>query len=120
MPYANEAKEIVHGQWDSEELFAGFELWSYSASGSIRKEFYNRVFALSHKDLWDGGTLVNDNSVKDFLLGGLLSIKNANPHKFIESCTKDANNLFLQRGSVREINALNNKLKTIKRKIHEI
>ncbi len=88
--------------------------------GKIRKEFYNRVFALSHKDLWDGGTLVNDNSVKDFLLGGLLSIKNANPHKFIESCTKDANNLFLQKGSVREINALNNELKKINREIHEI
>lgn len=88
--------------------------------GKIRKDFYNRIFALTHLDLWNGGTLVNDNSVKDFLIGGLLSIKKSNPHVIAENCLKEANKLFLQRGSAPIINALIAEIKKINRKIREI
>lgn len=88
--------------------------------GKIRKDFYNRVFALSHLDLLNEGTLVHDNSVKDFLIGGLLSIKKSNPHVIADNCSKRANELFLQKGSRPVINAFNAELKKINGNIRDI
>ena len=88
--------------------------------GHVNRDFYYRVFALSHRDLCTGGTLINDSSVKSHLISGLLAVRKYNPQNIMKACSRRAAELFVLRGSVPPVNKLHSAFQQVAGKLRTI
>lgn len=91
-----------------------------SLIGNVSKNFFNRIFAITNSDLHQYGTLVDDQEIKGYLIGGATGLGSENPIKIKREIQERAEKIFIPNGRERLINQISNELNDINRKIREV